>query len=114
MLTLNNEAKQKGKVMNESKFTGGLLGMIGTYIIIALLTCFTLGLALPWAICIWQNWVANHTIIDGKQMVFDGTGGQLFGNYIKWWLLCIVTLSIYSWWLPIKFRQWTTLHTHLR
>ena len=100
--------------MNESKFTGGLLGMIGTYILMVLLSCCTLGLALPWVICIWQNWVARHTVIDGKQMVFDGTGGQLFGNYIKWWLLCIVTFSIYSLWLPIKFRQWTTMHTHLR
>ena len=100
--------------MNESKFTGGLLGMIGIYILCSILTCFTLGLALPWAICVWQNWVANHTIIDGKQMVFDGTGGQLFGNYFKWWLLSCVTFGIYSLWLPIKFRQWTTLHTHLR
>ena len=100
--------------MKESKFTGGLLGMIGTYILMVLLACVTLGIAIPWVICIWQSWVANHTIIDGKQMVFDGTGGQLFGNYIKWWLLCIVTLGIYSLWLPIKFRQWTTMHTHLR
>lgn len=100
--------------MNESRFTGGLLGMMGTLVVMMILICCTLGIALPWAICIWQNWVATHTVIDGKQMVFDGTGGQLFGNYIKWWLLCIVTLSIYSWWLPIKFRQWATMHTHLR
>ncbi len=100
--------------MNESKFTGGLLGMLGTYILMVLISVFTLGIALPWALCIWQKWVADHTIIDGKQMVFDGTGAQLFGNYIKWWLLCMVTLGIYSLWLPIKFRQWTTMHTHVR
>ena len=100
--------------MNESKFTGGLLGMLGTYILMVLISVFTLGIALPWALCIWQKWVADHTIIDGKQMVFDGTGAQLFGNYIKWWLLGMVTLGIYSLWLPIKFRQWTTMHTHLR
>ena len=87
--------------------------MVVTYILMVVLSCITCGLALPWAICIWQNWLAKHTIIDGKQMVFDGTGGQLFGNYIKWWLLCIVTLGIYSLWLPIKFWQWTTMHTHL-
>ena len=88
--------------------------MIGTYILMVLISVFTLGIALPWALCIWQKWVADHTIIDGKQMVFDGTGAQLFGNYIKWWLLCMVTLGIYSLWLPIKFRQWTTMHTHVR
>ncbi len=88
--------------------------MIGTYILMVIISVFTLGIALPWALCIWQKWVADHTIIDGKQMVFDGTGAQLFGNYIKWWLLCMVTLGIYSLWLPIKFRQWTTMHTHVR
>ena len=88
--------------------------MLGTYILMVLISVFTLGIALPWALCIWQKWVADHTIIDGKQMVFDGTGAQLFGNYIKWWLLCMVTLGIYSLWLPIKFRQWTTMHTHVR
>lgn len=98
--------------MNESKFSGGLLGFIGTQILMVLLLVFTFGLALPWAICIWQNWLTKHTIIDGKQMVFDGTGGQLFGNYIKWWFFCIITFGIYSWWLQIKFKQWITKHTH--
>ena len=99
--------------MKESKFTGGLLGLIGISILQALLTGFTLGLAAPWAICLKEKWVAKHTIIDGKQLTFDGTGGQLFGNYIKWFLLTLITFGIYGFWLSIKMKQWVVKHTHV-
>ena len=97
----------------ESKFTGGLLGLIGISILQALIIMITLGLAAPWAICLKESWIAKHTIIDGRRLTFDGTGAQLFGNYIKWLLLTIITLGIYSFWLSIKMKQWITKHTHL-
>ena len=97
----------------ESKFTGGLLGMIGIGILECLIIAFTFGFGTPWAVCLKQNWYAKHTTIDGQQLVFDGTGGQLFGTYIKWFLLCIITCGIYGLWLPIKMQQWITKHTHL-
>lgn len=98
----------------ESKFTGGLLGLIGINIVTFLLSLITLGIAIPWAVCIKQRWIAKHTIIDGHQLVFDGTGIQLFGNYIKWWLLCIITIGIYSLWIGIKMEQWVVKHTHMQ
>lgn len=99
--------------MNESKFTGGLLGLIGINILSAIITGITLGIAAPWAICLKQEWIAKHTIIDGHKLYFDGTGGQLFGNYIKWFLLTIITLGIYGFWLDIKMKQWIVKHTHM-
>ena len=96
----------------ESRFTGGLLGLLGISILQGLLTFITLGLAAPWAVCMKERWVARHTVIDGHQLVFDGTGGQLFGNYIKWFLLTIITLGIYAFWLEIKMKQWIVKHTH--
>lgn len=96
----------------ESKFTGGLLGMIGIGILQGLIITFTLGLGAPWAICLKQSWIARHTTIDGRRLTFDGTGGQLFGNYIKWFLLTIITFGIYGFWLTIKMQQWITKHTH--
>ena len=96
----------------ESKFTGRLIGLIGIGILQAILIAITLGLGTPWAVCIKEKWMAEHTIIDGKQVTFDGNGGQLFGHYIKWFLLTIITLGIYSFWLSIKMKQWVTLHTH--
>lgn len=97
----------------ESKFTGGLLGYIGMSILMGIICTFTLGLGLPWALCLFQSWLAKHTIVDGHQMKFDGTGAQLFGSYIKWFLLSIVTLGIYTLWLPIKMQKWITKHTHM-
>ncbi len=99
--------------MNESKFTGGLLGLIGINLLQSLLIFITLGFGAPWAICMKQSWIARHTIIDGRQLVFDGTGGQLFGNYIRWFLLTLITFGIYGFWLDIKMKQWITKHTHV-
>lgn len=98
----------------ESKFTGGLAGLIGILILQFLLTVVTLGLGAPWAVCIKERWIASHTVIDGRQLFFDGTGGQLFGNYIKWFLLTIITLGIYSFWLTINMKKWVVKHTHCR
>ena len=95
-----------------SQFTGGLLGLIGINLLQTFLIFLTLGLGVPWAVCLKERWIAKHTIIDGRQLVFDGTGGQLFGNYIKWFLLTILTLGIYGFWLDIKMKQWITKHTH--
>lgn len=98
--------------MGESRFTGGLLGLIGIGILGAIITICTLGICYPWAVCIKEKWYAKHTYIDGKQLVFDGTAMQLFGNYIKWLLLTFITCGIYSFWLGIKMKQWVVLHTH--
>ena len=86
----------------ESKFDGGLLGLIGIGILQGLLIVFTLGFGAPWAVCMKERWYADHTTIEGRRLTFDGTGGQLFGNYIKWFLLTIITLGIYGLWLSIK------------
>lgn len=97
----------------ESKFTGGLLGLIGISLLQGLITVISLGLAVPWAVCIKEKWVAKHTIIDGRQLYFDGNGLQLFGNYIKWWFFSLITLGIYSLWAGIKMKQWVVKHTHV-
>ena len=110
------QRKMESKAMqldgNESKFTGGLLGFIGTNILCGLIIVLSLGIATPWAICLRQKWLADHTIIDGRQQKFDGTGGGLFITYLKWCLFCIITLGFYGLWLPIKFRTWIVEHTH--
>lgn len=103
----NNTYEQK-----KSQFTGGLLGLIGMNLLQFLLTFVTFGLGVPWAVCMKERWIAKHTIIDGRQLIFDGTGGQLFGNYIKWFLLTLITFGIYGFWLDIKMKQWITMHTH--
>lgn len=97
--------------MNESKFTGGLLGLISTNIVTYLLILITLGIGTPWAICFRERWYAENTYINGKRLQFIGTGLELFGKYIIWLLLTIITLGIYGFWLTIKLKQWTVSKT---
>lgn len=97
---------------NTSVFAGNLLGLVGISILQLLISFCTFGLCVPWAVCIKERWIAKHTFIDGRQLTFDGTGGQLFGKYIIWMLLTIVTLGVYVFWLDIKMKQWVVKHTH--
>ena len=94
-----------------SKFTGGLLGLIGVNILSWLITFCTLGLATPWAMCIKYKWQVKNTIIEGRRLKFVGTGSSLFLHYIKWWILTIITFGIYGFWLYIKLLQWKTENT---
>ncbi len=92
-------------------FDGGALDYLVARILSTLVTLFSLGLALPWGICIMERWRAAHTVVNGHRLAFNGTGLQLFGNYIKWWFFTVVTLGIYSFWLIPKITRWTVEHT---
>ena len=80
---------------SESYFDGGLMQLLGRKIVAALIS------AVPLAIC-----------VPSAECLIDGTGLQLFGNYIKWFLLTIITIGIYGFWLDIKMRKWVVKHTH--
>ena len=96
----------------ESKFDGGLLGLIVENLLTCLVSLITLTIAVPWMVCYKERWISRHTVIDGRRLTFDGSGIQLFGNYIKWLLLTIITIGIYSLWLGIKMKKWVVMHTH--
>ena len=98
--------------MDDSYFDGKLHQWIGWTLLGGLITTLTLGICYPFAVCMIQSWEAKHTVINGKRLAFDGTGGQLMGHYIKWFLLSIVTLGIYSFWLHINMKKWIVKHTH--
>ncbi|MDR0719319.1 MAG: DUF898 domain-containing protein [Treponema sp.] len=99
-------------IRGTSVFDGSVLGNFGTNLAAWLLGFITLGIAVPWAVAYRQRWLTSHTIIEGKRLKFDGTGGQLFGKYIIWFLLSIITLGIYAtFFLPVRMQQWVTKHT---
>ena len=58
------------------------------------------------------RWETEHTVINGRRLKFEGTGGSLFGQWIKWMLLSIITCGIYSFWVQIKLKKWQVKHTH--
>ena len=96
------------QLVRRFQFDGGAGSFLLVGILSFLLTVFTLGLATPWAVVMRYRWRTGHTIIDGRRLRFTGTGIGLFGNWIKWWLLCIVTIGIYLFWLVPRLTKWVT------
>ncbi len=98
--------------MRDSYFDGTVPEHIGYFIFAVIITSITLGLAYPWAYCMYMKWQIEHTVVSGRRLYFDGKGTELFRKYIKWYLLAIVTIGIYSLWIPIKLNQWIAQHTY--
>lgn len=96
-----------------SYFSGRLIALIGINLLTAFLCIITIGLAYPAMYCMKKRWVYKNTVVNGYRLKFTGTGGQLFGKYILWSFLTIITFSIFSWWLPIKYQQWETKHVEI-
>jgi uncharacterized membrane protein YjgN (DUF898 family) len=92
-------------------FDGGAATYVGTALLGFIVTICTLGLATPFAIVLRQRWRAKHTFIHGRRLIFLGSGMQLFGLWIKWTLLTIVTLGIYSLWMVPQVQKWIVENT---
>jgi uncharacterized membrane protein YjgN (DUF898 family) len=97
---------------SKSYYDASTLGGIGIKILTFFMIVCSLGILYPWAAAISLDFKTRHTVIDGKRLHFTGTGAGLFGNYIKWWLLSIITFGIYLFWLSKKIYQWQIKHTH--
>ncbi len=97
--------------MQKSYFDGGLFSWIGWNILGFLITTFTLGICYPWALCMVYGWKINHTVVEGRRLKFTGSAIGLFGNWIKWLLLCVITCGIYSFWLFISLEKWKVKNT---
>lgn len=93
---------------NSRRFTfdGGAATYIGTALLGFLITAVTLGLCYPFAVVLRERWRAKHSYIDGKQLIFTGSAWGLFGNWIKWLLLSIITLGIYLFWVGPRIQKW--------
>ncbi len=103
----------QNQTVAKSVWTGSVLGLIGASLAMGFISVLTLGIGIPWAISYYIRYIAEHMTIHGHRLSFDGTGGQLIGNWIKWVLLSIVTLGIYSFWIPNNIWIWITKHIHI-
>ena len=101
-------------VRGESYFDGKLLGLIGVNILTGLLNLCSFGLLYTFTICYRLKWYSKHMVINRKKVVFEGSGIRLFGKYILWSFLTIITLGIYGWWLSIKVKKWEVKNTRLK
>jgi len=106
-----NESRATASTENLSCFDGRLIQFVGWGLLGIVVIPFSLGFALPWWLCKIYGWKVNHSVIEGKRLKFNGTGMSLFGHYILWSFLTIITLGIYGWWLIISVNKWLVKNT---
>lgn len=92
-------------------FDGGAGTYLGTGILAFLVTALTLGICYPFAVVLRQRWRTKHTYIDGQRLMFTGSAMGLFGHWIKWLLLSIITIGIYLFWVTPRMVKWITENT---
>jgi len=90
----------------ESKFSGKVLPIFLFFLWCPLLLTVTLSLATPFVVCTVIRWICNNSTIGGKHYVFKGTAGGLFGRWILWFFLTIITLGIYGFWSTRNQLRW--------
>lgn len=88
------------------QFRGGAASWFGTQILGIVITNCTIGICYPFAVVLVERWRAKNTYLYGRQMQFVGTGWGIFGMWIKWLLLSIITLGIYTFWVYPRLMQW--------
>lgn len=103
---------QQPQSVKVSDWDGGVLDTIVNSIIASLISGITCGIATPWAVCYVVRFIADHAIIDGKRIQFTGTGGDLFAQWIKWFILTVITCGIYSFWVVPRMYKWIISHLH--
>ncbi len=92
-------------ILGESYFDGKLLQLIGWNILTFFMNVFTLGIAVPFSMCLMMKWKMKHQVILGRRLSFNGNGLQLIGRYLLWLLLSVITFGIYAFWLGIKLKN---------
>ena len=90
----------------ESKFSGGVLPIFLFCLWAPLLCVVTIGLATPFIVCTVIRWVCENTTIGGKTFNFKGTAMGLFGRWIIWYLLTLITFGIYGFWYIRNQIRW--------
>jgi uncharacterized membrane protein YjgN (DUF898 family) len=92
-------------------FNGGAGTYFGTGLLAFAITVLSLGIAYPYALVLRQRWRAKHTYVNGHRLVFVGTGIGLFGLWIKWLLLSVITFGVYLLWVVARIQKWVVENT---
>ena len=100
-------------VFPNSGFEGNMFEWIGYNLVMALASGLTCGIALPWVVCSFNKWYAPNVRISGKRLRFEGSGAELFGQYIIVLLLSIVTCGLYYSCGYVRLRRWAISHLSL-
>lgn len=92
-------------------FDGGAATYWGIALLAFLVTVCTIGIMYPFGLVMRLKWRSRHTLIDGRRLEFVGTATGLVGNWLKWLMLCIITVGIYTLWIGPRINKWVVEHT---
>ena len=107
-----------GEKQEGSYFDGSFWALVGWTLLGLIVIAITLGLATPWVYCWNVRWRTNNTVVDGKRLQFNGTGGSLFLHYIlRGWLLGLIltplTLGLYPYYYYfVALKKWEIKNTN--
>lgn len=101
-----------GQPLPDVVYDGDARNQIGIQLLLGILVIVTLGLGAPYAICFMHQEDAEHTIVGGRRLRFDGTARELFFLMFAWGFFTVLTLGIYTFWARIEYKKWIAEHTH--
>jgi uncharacterized membrane protein YjgN (DUF898 family) len=90
------------------QFLGTGLGCLWLTIWTSALTFVTFGLFFPWSYSAWQRWAAKNTFVDGRRLLFTGSGGGFFVRWLIIMALSIITFGLYAPWGYCLIKRWET------
>lgn len=93
-----------------SYFDGGVLGMLGTNLLVGLVSIVPF-VGIAWGDIIKLRWEKGHTVTDSRRLIFVGSVGSLFLKYLAWGILTILTLGIFAIFIPVKLLRWQAENT---
>lgn len=100
----------QNQIKGQYYFDGGLFELVCWKVLGFLVTTLTLGICAPWAYTMVYKYEASHTVLDGRRLRFTGSAIGLFGQWIRWLLLTIITFGIYGFWVNLALKKWKTRH----
>ncbi len=77
------------------EFRGRWLNIYGNLILIAILSGITAFIYVPWGYARWQRIITENTYFEDQQLEFDGSGADVFVQFIVIGFYTLITLGLY-------------------
>ncbi len=77
------------------EFRGRWLNIYGNLILIAILSGITAFIYVPWGYARWQRIITESTYFEDQQLEFDGSGADVFVQFIVIGFYTLITLGLY-------------------